>query len=185
MNRCSGFSLIELLVAIVIISILAAIAVPNYLHMRVRAQTAQAQSELRNAATAMESYYVDYQSYPYTTGESIYENRWMKLTTPIEYFTTDLKDPFGDPVLVSFVNPGFPGDSEFQVYDFTTDDPHNLVQHSFFNLMIGLGYSREIKWYTSSQGPDGKIGRLGPWIGIAYDPSNGTASNGDIIRSGP
>ena len=50
-----GFSLIELLVVIVIISLLAAIAIPLFFAQRERAWTAQTVTALRNAATAMDA----------------------------------------------------------------------------------------------------------------------------------
>lgn len=58
-----GFTLIELLVVILIIAILAAIAIPVFLRQRDKAREAQVQSALKHAATALESYYLDYGSY--------------------------------------------------------------------------------------------------------------------------
>lgn len=50
-----GFSLIELLIVIVIMSLLAAIAIPLFLSQRERAWAAQTVTALRNAATAMDA----------------------------------------------------------------------------------------------------------------------------------
>jgi type IV pilus assembly protein PilA len=58
-----GFTLIELLVVIVIIGILLAIAVPSYLNFRERANDSKAQSNVRAAVPAVETYFSDNNTY--------------------------------------------------------------------------------------------------------------------------
>jgi type IV pilus assembly protein PilA len=61
-NR-KGFTLIELLIVVVIIGILAAIAIPKFANTKEKAYVAQMKSDLKNLASAQESYFSDKQTY--------------------------------------------------------------------------------------------------------------------------
>jgi len=66
-----GFTLIELMIVIAIIGILAAIAIPNFVSYRQRSYNSSAQSDVKNAMTTQEAYFVD---------NAIYGNSLTKLT---------------------------------------------------------------------------------------------------------
>ena len=55
--RRAAFTLIELLIVVVIIGILAAIAIPKFSNTKGKAYIASMKTDLRNLATAQESYY--------------------------------------------------------------------------------------------------------------------------------
>lgn len=63
MRNQKGFTLIELLVVVAIIGILAAIAIPQFQQYRQRGYDSGAKTDLRNAATANEAYFIDNDAY--------------------------------------------------------------------------------------------------------------------------
>ena len=68
-EREGGFTLIELLVVVIIIGILAAIAIPVFLNQRKKGWDAQAKSDLKNMATAEETYLTDNGDYNATVAQ--------------------------------------------------------------------------------------------------------------------
>jgi len=126
MRKLKGFTLIELLIVVAIIAILAAIAVPNFLEAQVRSKVSRVKSDMRSMATAIETYYVDTNTYPalaintdlsadrmYVQGASgknargrtfrmrgtaanPNQNALNTLTTPVAYITSYFSDPFAD-----------------------------------------------------------------------------------------
>ncbi len=122
MNGTQGFTLIELLIVVAIIAILAAIAVPNFLEAQTRAKVSSVKADMRSLAVAVESYYIDNNSYPEGTdnpqkypqrigdflgdlapGYYSFRTRagyrsvgtaFAGVTTPIAYIATVPSDPF-------------------------------------------------------------------------------------------
>ena len=54
-----AFTLIELLIVVAIIAILAAIAVPNFLHAQIRAKIARSLADMKSLGTAVETFRID------------------------------------------------------------------------------------------------------------------------------
>ncbi|MCX7012506.1 MAG: type II secretion system protein [Candidatus Sumerlaeota bacterium] len=199
-----GFTLIELLVVVAIISILASIAVPNFLEAQTRAKTARVMSDMRTLVTALESYAVDYSRYPprhsellpdgvpkYYMPEYPRQRREMgALTTPVAYVTSLPVDIFdkssgGERSLIEYMDPAQA--SVFVQKGNGTQTGSNKAKQ----------YWSTTNWLLLSVGPDGYIGvKEGGSPGDypkqallyvdtmcrVYDPSNGTTSSGNVFR---
>ncbi len=85
-NGEEGFTLIELLVVIIIIGILAAIAIPVFLNQRSKGWDSAVKADLRNAATAQETYLTENGVYSGATpvGAQL-EGVGFKYSTPSNY----------------------------------------------------------------------------------------------------
>jgi prepilin-type N-terminal cleavage/methylation domain-containing protein len=64
LNKQDGFTIVELLVVIVVISILVALTLPNLFGLQRRARDDTRKNDLKNIKGALEEYYNDNNSYP-------------------------------------------------------------------------------------------------------------------------
>ena len=113
-NNKDGFSLMELLVVIVIISILVGLLSPILLTARESARRARAKTELRELERACMVYKQTYDSYPFASGPMTPENtRILAGNNPnqIQFmnfkkraFSDGFVDPWGTPYNVEFLN---------------------------------------------------------------------------------
>ncbi|HEY9843433.1 MAG: prepilin-type N-terminal cleavage/methylation domain-containing protein [Candidatus Sericytochromatia bacterium] len=60
----SGFTIFEILTVVIIITILALIAIPNFIHSKDNAQEASMETNARTLRIMLETYKVDYSEYP-------------------------------------------------------------------------------------------------------------------------
>ncbi len=206
----AGFTLIELLIVVAIIAILAAIAVPNFLHAQMRAKIARVMADMRNVAIAVEAYAVDYGVYPPTqstlvtlgstqNSDGIFSGfRLVPCTTPVAYISDLPIDPF------SYVEgrqagrgagPNLPPNVNFTPY------PLPYFWRNVTEVIVGGQVVHDISiagggqiywiqkmnkypiWVMYSFGPD--LDYRGSYLDPTYDPSNGLFSDGDIFLLGP
>jgi prepilin-type N-terminal cleavage/methylation domain-containing protein len=71
LKKKKGFTLIELLIVVAIIAILAAIAIPQFAQYRIRGYNSSALADLRNARTAEEAFFSDWQAYASTSAGGV------------------------------------------------------------------------------------------------------------------
>ena len=217
MKRFRGFTLIELLIVVLIIAILAAIAVPNFLEFQTRAKVSRALTDMRSMATAIEAYRVDQDIYPFGP-RSFYneEGNWpgsvvhsgyntlFVLTTPISYMTTVAKDVFVESIL--FRNNSEPGKYyEYEAFTPMHWDPDGQYpgHMRFVRDYAGIGaeglHDLGYTWGLASVGPkltgvNGDHFQGWNWASVLsasaeneqediYDPTNGTVSNGIVLRT--
>jgi general secretion pathway protein G len=173
-----GFTLIELLITVAILAILAVIGLPNLLEAQTRAKVSRAKNDIRTLSGAIEAYAIDEKHYPIQgwiyNPEDPRLRRLGVLTTPIAYIGAVPLDPFDSAEALT----------------------HGPGDRGIYNY--GVKVSDQSKYALSSDGPDRNLDyhdiRLYPGFDekfltdasynfLRYDPTNGTVSEGDIIRA--
>ncbi|MDX1973757.1 MAG: prepilin-type N-terminal cleavage/methylation domain-containing protein, partial [Candidatus Sumerlaeia bacterium] len=201
-----AFTLIELLIVVAIIAILASIAVPNFLEAQTRAKVAATQADMRTLATALETYRVDNNRYPFrtpsldvdTTVFPVFPDGTVRfrdltaVTSPVAYLSTPPKD--------IFEKSQFDGSGNIPNWD-----PINNIIEYFSPLLAHeltprgatTPFKDDTPWILASVGPDGRLGSVNKPNKVInfgrnsaeqnswrdeYDPTNGTISFGNIYR---
>ena len=122
-TKKQGFTLIEILIVVVILSILAITVVPQFLDQPAKARVARAQSDIQNLKKSLSMYKLDNFNYPSTSQglESLVNKPGgqpnAKNWKPGGYIERMIQDPWGNPY--QYLNPGNHG--EVDIYSLGAD----------------------------------------------------------------
>jgi len=147
-NKRRGFTLVEIMVVIIVLTILAAAIIPNLTGRTDDARVARARSDVANLETALEQFRLDMLRYP-TSEEGLTVlreapqsddvTRWKGpyLTKPVPL------DPWQNPYV--FVSPGIQNPNSYDLASFGSDGQEG-----------GEGYARDITSWTNYDTPEGQ-----------------------------
>lgn len=132
-NGQAGFTLIELLVVMVILGLLAALVVPNYVRQGEKARIKTARTQIEMIGAALDTFRLDMGRYPSTqeglealrertAGGDRWDGPYLKKEVP--------KDPWGNPYVYRS-----PGDHE----------PYELMSYGADGVAGGSGDNADIK----------------------------------------
>ncbi|MFH1741565.1 MAG: prepilin-type N-terminal cleavage/methylation domain-containing protein [bacterium] len=174
MVRIRAFTLVELLVVVTIISILATMAVPNYLNAQTRAKTTVVRADQKVLGDAILMYCLDNNVWPPHLDGDRGQHRF--LTTPISYISEPVEDLFQKGVLARWRN-GY----ETSV-GFLHAEPFAVLHEKFKESDPGFYHkTKNAAFFIWSFGPDQRHDDTPD--AVRYDITNGIDSRGDIIRT--
>jgi prepilin-type N-terminal cleavage/methylation domain-containing protein len=79
---CQGFSLLELMVVVGIMSVLATLAIPKFRHVQAKAKQSEAKGNLHHIHTLMEIQFIEKNSYVNAVLNDEADPNWIGWTTP-------------------------------------------------------------------------------------------------------
>ena len=97
MRKSQGFTVVELVIAIAIIGILAAIAIPNLLTAMQRAKQKRTMADIRTVATALDAYGTEHEREEFPPGETVgalrgrLEPTYLKAVPVIDGWETEMR----------------------------------------------------------------------------------------------
>jgi len=186
---------------VAIIAILAAIAVPNFLEAQTRAKVSRMKADMRTVAVGIEAYNVDFNHAPFDWADDVavpyYLNRCI--TTPIAYLTNAarMQDIFSVGVQATDNNQfrerlRYRAFRERYLSGGTASSPFQALPGPGAPGML-MAQQVHGSWLLVSKGPDGTLIPLPTgfadgnnqqdWLWQQYDPTNGTKSRGEVMRS--
>ncbi len=209
-RELKSFSLLELVIVVGILTILALIAVPNFLVVQTRAKVSTAKSNIRVLVDVTEVYRVDWNTYPPTSQQLPFDPygilsdvQLRVLTTPIRYIAyTSFRDPFGrirSQALGSVAN-AYPVDSDFPIPE-APNPKGSLLYYNYYYFsrqtrnplidapavaFVSIGPDKKDSFGVFRPFSSDALPPLAQQVGISspldtqYDPTNGTISSGDI-----
>jgi len=183
MNKIKGIALIDLLIITAITAVLGAILLPNFWAAQTKSKVSQAKADMKDLAVAISAYYVDNDAYPYIGSTMALP---ITITTPIAYIQKLPADSFGF-------------SADYDIYKSYGVSDNYWYSTKAYYTKLGTPWQVYPKkdgpadqWVLMSKGPDQawaqadypstlEVDKPYDW---AYDPSNGTISRGNIVRSG-
>mgnify|MGYP006303818937 CR=1 FL=1 len=173
MNRACGFTLVELLVVVAIISLLVTMAVPNYLDAQTRAKATVVAADQKVLGDAILMYCLDNGTWPPHLDGDRSQHRFM--TSPIAYISEPVRDKFQEGTLARWRN-GYE-----ESVGMLHAEPH-AIQHEKYKRTEPEFYNRtkNAAFFIWSFGPDQRHDD-GTDV-VRFDITNGVGSAGDIIR---
>jgi type II secretory pathway pseudopilin PulG len=186
-------NLFNILLFSIMLTLLTAAAVPNFLEAQYRQRMARVKADLPALAAGLEAYKIDFDKYPGDGTQYCWNypawpcnQYWYipdSVTTPVPYLSSTREDPFREDVGMSVSFRRY----RYWYVDMTWGTAGTRSSESAYYAFLKSWYG---SWRLGSSGPDGLFGPYYstgsypgtsyPQLPLPYDPTNGIISNGDI-----